>query len=165
MFFGNDCMMSTDIFIRNADPHLIYSTETKRRVNPTRSVFVGDHVWIGQDVMLLKGTQIGSGSIVGAHAVVSGKKIPSNTSWAGNPARQIGEKIFWSRECVHGWTAAETNKFAEMPTDIFTFKHDPKQYLSFDEIDRRLNECQTSDAKLQYLIALSNYNAKNRFAI
>ena len=51
---GDDGLYSFDIWVRTADPHLIYSTETHERTNPSRSVFIGDHVWIGQSAIVLK---------------------------------------------------------------------------------------------------------------
>lgn len=80
--------------MRNSDAHLIYSCSSGRRINPTQSIYVGEHVWMGQDVRLLKGTQIDSGSIIGAASVVAGKKIMHNSSWSANPSRQIGEGVF-----------------------------------------------------------------------
>ncbi len=94
IFIGDDGLFSFGIWMRIADPHLIYHTDSKKRINPTKSIYLGDHVWIGQSAMILKGTQIHSGSIIGALSVVSGKEIPSNTSWAGNPSRKIAENIF-----------------------------------------------------------------------
>ena len=46
--------------IRTADPHIIYDIHRKR-INPSKSVFIGDHVWCGQNVLLLKGCRVGSG--------------------------------------------------------------------------------------------------------
>lgn len=82
---GNDCLISFGIWVRTADPHLIYDCATCTRINPSRNIVVGDHVWIGQAATILKNTIIGSGSIIGATSLVSGKRIPSNTSWGGIP--------------------------------------------------------------------------------
>ena len=161
---GNACNMSSGIWVRNADPHLIYSTETKKRLNPTRSIFIGDHVWIGQSTMLLKRTQIGSGAVIGGGAIVSGKKIPSNTIWAGNPARQVKDKIFWFGESVHSFTEEQTAQYSTMDTDRFTYERNAES-LSFDEIDRALSESPSSDDKMKVLLELSNNTAKNRFAV
>lgn len=49
---------------------------------------IGNNVFIGMNATILMGSAIGNNVIIGAGSVVSGK-IPSNTIWAGNPARQI----------------------------------------------------------------------------
>lgn len=143
-FIGNDGLFSFGIWVRNADPHLIYSCENKKRINPTRSIFVGDHVWIGQSAFLLKGTQIDSGSIIGAMSVVSGKKIPSNTSWAGNPSKMVKEKVFWEGSCVHKWRKQHTkqssiwDKFIEnrdITEEDYIFQFDPQQEIKFTDLE------------------------------
>lgn len=54
----------------------------------TKITTIGNNVFLGQSSIILMGTEIGDNVIIGAGAVVSGK-IPSNTVWAGNPARQV----------------------------------------------------------------------------
>ena len=108
VLIGSGGLYSFGIWIRTADPHLVYDSTTLQRINPSKDVLIGDHVWLGQSSFILKGTTIGSGSIVGAMGVVAGKTIPSNTSWAGNPAKQIASDIFWDGRCVHSWTKTET---------------------------------------------------------
>ncbi|RYV02593.1 acyltransferase [Shewanella sp. OPT22] len=49
---------------------------------------IGNNVWLGDKVTVLKGVTIGDNVIVGANAVVS-KSIPSNCVFAGNPGRVI----------------------------------------------------------------------------
>ena len=53
---------------------------------------IGDDVWLGNDVTIISSVVIGSGAIVAAHSVVT-KDIPPYTIWAGNPARQVGERF------------------------------------------------------------------------
>ena len=48
-------------------------------------IFIEDDVWIGMDVLILKGVTIGKGSIIAAKSVVT-KNVPSFTVVAGNPA-------------------------------------------------------------------------------
>lgn len=70
---GDDGLFSFGIWLRTADPHLIYDCETHERINPSKNILIGDHVWIGQGSLVLKGSTISSGSIIGANSTVSGK--------------------------------------------------------------------------------------------
>ena len=51
-------------------------------------VSIGDDVFIGTQVMILKGVNIGERSIIGARSLVV-KDVPEGEIWAGNPARFI----------------------------------------------------------------------------
>jgi acetyltransferase-like isoleucine patch superfamily enzyme len=53
-----------------------------------RRVVIGSNVWIGFEVCILPGVQIGDGSIVGARSVVMAD-VPPYSIAAGNPARVI----------------------------------------------------------------------------
>ncbi len=54
----------------------------------TSPVHIGNNVWIGEKVCVLKGVQIGSNVVIGAGSVVTGN-IPSNVMAAGNPCKVI----------------------------------------------------------------------------
>ena len=45
IYIGRDCMFSNTIIIRTSDSHPIYDIEGKR-INPAKSIHIGDHVWI-----------------------------------------------------------------------------------------------------------------------
>lgn len=163
---GSECFFSTGNCIRNSDAHLLYDLESKRRINAGKSVYIGDHVWIGQDVMLLKGAYIASGAVLGAKSVLSNKNISSNTVWAGNPAKQIRQRVIWDGRCVHGWTQELTEAavyYNEACLDRFYFQYNPEEYISYDEIERRLTERNASEEKLELLRVLSANVRKNRF--
>lgn len=49
---------------------------------------IGDGVFLGAGVIVLKGVTIGANSVIGAGSVVT-KSIPEDEIWAGNPARFI----------------------------------------------------------------------------
>jgi acetyltransferase-like isoleucine patch superfamily enzyme len=58
---------------------------------PEAPVTLENDVWIGANVVLLKGVTIGRGAIVAAGAVVR-HSIPPYEIWGGVPAKKIGER-------------------------------------------------------------------------
>ena len=92
---GEDCLCSSNIEIRTGDSHAVLDLKGIR-INPSRDVTVGDHVWIGKNVMILKGSEIGSHCIVGAGALVSGRFPEKNCSIAGVPAKILKREVDWS---------------------------------------------------------------------
>jgi len=54
-------------------------------------IIIGNNVWIGANVTILKGVKVGDNSIIGAGSVVV-KNIPKNCIVAGNPAKIIKER-------------------------------------------------------------------------
>lgn len=54
-------------------------------------IILSEDVWLGANVIVLKGVIIGPGAVIGAGAVVS-CSVPSNEIWAGVPARKIAER-------------------------------------------------------------------------
>lgn len=165
IFIGDNCLLAPGIWMRTADPHLIYSIDTKKRINPSKSIFIGDNVWIGQAALILKGTQIYSGSIVGGGAVLANKKILSNCSAAGNPARIISENIFWEDGCVNNYNEDQTNRsmISENTKSIFTFE--ANEYIPFDTVETVFSEKIPADEKAEKVQGLFNVYSKNRFAL
>lgn len=94
--FGRDCMLSTDIHMDVSDMHPIFDRSTGARLNPPQDITLGDHVWLGTRVLVLKGAQIGSGTVVGAGSMVAGT-LPENVLALGSPARVVREDIVWTR--------------------------------------------------------------------
>lgn len=91
---GERCLFSSDIVIRTGDSHSILDGKGQR-INPASDVSVDDHVWVGQQVVLLKGAEIGEESIIGANSLVTGKKFGNRVVLAGNPAKVIKENVMW----------------------------------------------------------------------
>ena len=93
---------------------MIYSSETMRRINPTKGIFIGDQIWLGQSAMILKSTRIWSVSGVGVISLLSGKTVPLKYMLGGNSAKLLKTEIFWDGSCVHDWTDCEKDRFEIM---------------------------------------------------
>lgn len=87
---GYDVAISENVVIRDSDNHQIISHNHQM----TSPIKIENHVWIGTNVIILKGVTIGEGSIVAAGSVVT-KDIPKNSLAAGIPARVIKSNVKW----------------------------------------------------------------------
>lgn len=95
---GNECMFAREIMIRNNDGHVILDRKTGELLNPPEDIIIGDNVWLGMRVLVLKGTVIPNGSVVGAMSMVNKKFDEEHILIAGSPAKKIRSDIEWRRE-------------------------------------------------------------------
>lgn len=86
---GNDCLIGDQVFIADSDFHAIDPNLRKRSAGPSDPVRIGNNVWLGSRVVVLKGVSIGDNSVIGAMSLVK-DSIPANCIAAGNPARIVG---------------------------------------------------------------------------
>ena len=163
VIIGSNCLFSYEVSLRVADVHLIYHTKTKERLNPSKSIYIGDHVWLGQNALILKGTRIGSGSIIGANSVLSNKIVPSNTTFAGSPARLTKEDTFWIGYSVHPWNEKTTKEYSKFDSENFVYTPDDNS-LDFGKIELDLNNIQNHEDVIFYIIANFLEDNKNRFS-
>ena len=96
---GCDCMFSSNIDIVTGDSHSILDMSGKR-INPSKSIVIEDHVWVGQKNTILKGAHISKNSIIGAGSFVSKRFDKENAIIAGVPAKIIKEEISWDRKRI-----------------------------------------------------------------
>lgn len=74
---GNNCMFGPHVCIYDSD----HQYDADNGVNPTGTtapIVIGDGCWIGANVVILKGTEIGKNCVIGAGCIVNGK-IPSGS--------------------------------------------------------------------------------------
>ncbi|CTQ45379.1 FkbM family methyltransferase [Roseibium aggregatum] len=102
---GDDCLLASNTSIRTNDGHPLYSTITHERINQSKDIKIGDHVWIGDEAKIYKGVNIGDASIIGACSIVT-KDVERNTLVAGIPAKVIKKNITWEHS-----TGLKTEKY------------------------------------------------------
>jgi len=105
VFVGNNCEFNIREGISIGDNSLIASgsrfidhdhgTELnelmRKQSGPQKAIVIGNDVWIGCNVIVLKGVIIGNGAIVAAGAVAT-KTVPPLEIWGGVPTKKIGER-------------------------------------------------------------------------
>ncbi len=96
---GNECMISGNIIIRSDDGHPIYN-DNNTIINKSANIIIGNHVWIAQDVKILKGVKIADNSIIGIGSVVTKSFDKKSCVLAGNPAKPISkyDNFRWTRK-------------------------------------------------------------------
>lgn len=99
---GNDCMFSGNIIFRTDDSHAIYDVTSGERVNLSKSIEIGNHVWVGEECRILKNTRIRDGSVIGMGTFLSNCVIANNTVVAGHPWRYIKYNIAWEKPYLGG---------------------------------------------------------------
>jgi len=84
MIIGNNVLMAPFASIIDDDRHEVEPGSVQYK-GPT---VVGNHVWLGRNVLVLPGVTIGDNSVIGANSVVT-KSIPPDSFAAGSPARVL----------------------------------------------------------------------------
>ena len=81
------------------------------------TTIIGDDVWLGHAVTIMRGVQIGNGAIIASNSVVT-KNIPAYEVWAGVPAQLVKRRF----------TPAEISKhelfLANYKNGLIKLKHD-----------------------------------------
>ena len=89
---GSDCLIASgckfidhdhDLTIGDGPMHSLASVGAAITLEPD--------VWLGVNVVVLKGVTVGQGAVVGVGAVVT-KSVPPYEIWGGVPARKIGQR-------------------------------------------------------------------------
>lgn len=99
IIIGQNCLFSHDIYIRTTDSHSIIDN-LGRRINMEQDIIIGNHVWIGMQSLILKGSVIPDNCIVGARSTVTKTHIDNNTIIVGSPAKVIRHNINWKAERI-----------------------------------------------------------------
>jgi acetyltransferase-like isoleucine patch superfamily enzyme len=76
---GDNVRCGANTLITDSDWH-----SDDHRVGPSKPIIIEDNVWLGVNVIVMKGVTIGKNSVIGAGSIVT-KNIPANVIAGGNP--------------------------------------------------------------------------------
>jgi len=99
---GDRCVISHYVRLLTHDYSLDRVAESRLGVSQNEyfncsPIEIGSGAFVGMNVLVMPGVTIGSGAIIGSGSVVT-KNVPSDTVWAGNPAKQIATTdALWER--------------------------------------------------------------------
>lgn len=90
---GADCLIGADTIIADTDFHPIEPDNRRGNSDAARvrskPIHIGDNVFLGARVLVLKGVTIGNDSVVGAGSIVRDDIPPASIAF-GNPAIVVG---------------------------------------------------------------------------
>lgn len=91
--FGVDDLVSWDTLFMDSDLHSVIDNRGGVS-NPPKPILVGDHVWIGCNSIILKGTEIGSSNVIATGSILT-KNCSVTNCVIGNEGRILKQSINW----------------------------------------------------------------------
>lgn len=88
---GDNCLIAPFAYLVDSDHQIKLGRLVRDQALVTKTIKIGNDVWLGARVTVLAGVEIGDGAIVAAGSVVR-QNIGVNEIWAGVPARKVGER-------------------------------------------------------------------------
>lgn len=92
LMVGDDCGLSRNVKIMTSDGHPIF--QNGQRINHAKNIILKKHIWVADNVTILKGVTIEDECVIGINSTVT-KNIPSHSIAAGNPAIIVKRNIEW----------------------------------------------------------------------
>lgn len=88
---GNDSLIASGCKFIDHDHGTAIGEPMYQQFGSRAKISIANDVWLGCNVIVLKGVTIATGAIVAAGAVVT-KSIPAYEIWGGIPAKRIGHR-------------------------------------------------------------------------
>lgn len=88
---GNNCLIAPFAYLVDSDHQTRLGKLVRDQALVTKTIKIGNDVWLGARVTVLAGVEIADGAIVAAGSIVR-ENIGANEIWAGVPARKVGER-------------------------------------------------------------------------
>lgn len=85
---GDNVLIGFNCYIADTDSHPVDPITRHTGLPDTSPVKIEDNVWLGANVVVLKGVTIGENSVIGSNSLVL-SNIPANVIAIGNPCRVV----------------------------------------------------------------------------
>lgn len=88
---GNNCLIAPFAYFVDANHGIKKSQLINQQKMNVRPIKINDDVWIGQNVTITGGVEIGEGAVIAAKSLVN-SDVPPYTIWGGVPANHIKDR-------------------------------------------------------------------------
>ena len=88
---GDKALIASGCRFIDHDHGMLLGVPMHTQPSVQQAIKLGSDVWLGCNVVVLKGVEIGEGAVVAAGAIVTKSILPYEI-WAGVPARKIGQR-------------------------------------------------------------------------
>ena len=86
---GTDCLIAPFVYIVDSNHSILKEKKINLQPNISSKIKIGNDVWLGSNVTVLKGVTTGDGAVIAAGSVVN-KDIEAYSINAGAPSKIIG---------------------------------------------------------------------------
>ena len=99
---GSGCRIGWNCLFLSSDEHVVQVDGEDLKYE--EDIVIGNNIWIGTRVIVLKGTEIGDNCVVAAGTICTGK-YPANSLIAGSPGKVIKTNVNWRNleKWERGW--------------------------------------------------------------
>ena len=92
---GRNVMISWDVLVMDSDFHPLLTADGQQ-INEDAPIVIGNDVWIGARVLILKGVHLADGTVVAAASTVTRSSRTPHTLVGGSPARPLRADVRWT---------------------------------------------------------------------